>query len=58
MYSNAEAALASGIASHRNRYVLEKGILREPSRVNGRRAFTAADIKSIRRHFEQRRARQ
>lgn len=58
MYSIAEVAVVTGIATHRIRYLLEKGVLKEPSWVHGRRAFTAADIESIHRHFEQRRARQ
>ncbi len=57
MYSIAEVAEVTGIATHRIRYLLDTDALKEPLRVNGRRAFTAADIEAIRRHFEQRRTR-
>jgi len=54
MYSIAEAAAVTGIATHRIRYLLEKGVLKEPTRLNGRRAFTPVDIEAIRRHFKER----
>lgn len=55
MYSISEVASANGIASHRIRYLLEKGVLKEPPRVNGRRVFSASDIELVRLLVERRR---
>jgi DNA-binding transcriptional MerR regulator len=52
MYSIAEVARANGIAPYQVKYLLQKGVLKEPQRLNGRRMFTRADLERVRRHFE------
>lgn len=52
MYSIAEVAERCGVAPHQVKYLLQKGILQEPRRVNNRRCFTLADIRTVRRHFQ------
>lgn len=52
MYSIAEVARANGIATYQVRYLLQKGIVQEPRRLNGRRCFTLADLKAVRRHLQ------
>jgi DNA-binding transcriptional MerR regulator len=51
MYSIGEVAKASGVAPYQVKYLLQKGILKEPRRLNGRRCFTAAEREAIRHHF-------
>lgn len=55
MYSIAEVAERSGVAPHQVKYLLQKGVLREPRRLNNRRCFTPADIRAVRRHFQAKR---
>ena len=52
MYSIAEVARANGIAPYQVKYLLQKGVLKEPQRLNGRRCFTPADLERVRRHFQ------
>ncbi len=54
MYSMGEVAAMTGIASYRIKYLLQKGVLREPARIAGRRVFVPADIEAVRRHFKRR----
>ena len=52
MYSISEVAERSGVAPYQVKYLLQKGILKEPRRLNNRRCFSLADIRAVRRHFE------
>jgi DNA-binding transcriptional MerR regulator len=54
MYGIGEVAAMTGIASHRIKYLLQKGVIPEPARVAGRRCFMPADIEAVRRHFTRR----
>jgi DNA-binding transcriptional MerR regulator len=51
MYSIGEVAKASGVAPHQVKYLLQKGVVKEPRRLNGRRCFTARDLEQVRGHF-------
>lgn len=52
MYSIAEVAEQSGVAPYQVKYLLQKGVLQEPRRLNNRRCFTLADIRAVRRHYQ------
>lgn len=52
MYSISQVAERSGVAPHQVRYLLQKGLLKEPQRLNNRRAFSVADLQAVRRHFQ------
>lgn len=52
MYSIAEVAERCGVAPHQVKYLLQKGVLKEPPRLNNRRAFSVADLEAVRRHFQ------
>ena len=51
MYSTGQAARAVGVPTHRLKYALEAGFVKEPARLNGRRCFSAADLKLVHHHF-------
>lgn len=47
LLSMADIVRESQIPKYRIVYALEKGVLREPQRLNGRRCFTATDLERI-----------
>ena len=51
MYSISEVAKQAGVAAQ---YLLQRGVILEPRRLNGRRSFTIADIEAVHRHFQDR----
>lgn len=54
MYSISEVAKQAGVAAYQIKYLLQRGVIPEPQRLNGRRSFTIADIEAVRRHFQDR----
>ena len=54
MYSISEVAKQAGVAAYQVKYLLQRSVIPEPRRLNGRRSFTIADIEAVRRHFQDR----
>jgi predicted site-specific integrase-resolvase len=54
MYSISEVAQQAGVAAYQIKYMLQRGVLKEPRRVGNRRAFTTDDVEAVRRHFQDR----
>ncbi len=51
LLSMADVARESMVPRYRISYALERGLLREPPRVGGRRCFGYQDLEAIRTHF-------
>jgi DNA-binding transcriptional MerR regulator len=54
MYSIGEVAKACGVAPYQIKYMLLKGVLKEPRRLAGRRCFADRDLERVRRYLESR----
>jgi len=51
MMSMSEVARLAMVAPHQVQYAFSRGRLREPIRVNGRRAFSQKDLEKIKQYF-------
>ena len=51
LLSMSEVAKESMVPRYRISYALERGQLKEPPRLNGRRCFSNRDLEAIRNHF-------
>jgi DNA-binding transcriptional MerR regulator len=51
LYSTAEVSRLSAIPPHRITYAMSRGRIKEPVRLNGRRAFTERDVAMVKGYF-------
>ena len=51
LLSMADVCKKSMIPRHRVAYALERGVIKEPPRVGGRRCFSSRDLEAIRSYF-------
>lgn len=51
LMSMTEVAQLALVEPHRIQYAFSRGRLREPSRVNGRRAFSQKDLERVKEYF-------
>ncbi|NBU73077.1 MAG: MerR family transcriptional regulator [Bacteroidetes bacterium] len=51
MMSMSEVARLAMVAPHQLQYAFSRGRLREPTRVNGRRAFNQKDLERVKEYF-------